>query len=440
MSNLARKEPVLMNEEAVEAPPMPGTAGAAPVLPIDRETLAVMKPVPRITIHAFCEQPGTGSAIQRAGEDRRLAKTHLTVHMGGIAAAIDYYQQTATPNLIMVETRAVGAELFNQLGALAEVCDAGTKVVVIGQANDVSLYREMMRQGVNEYLVAPLHPMGIIEAVSRLYISPDAPPIGRTIAFMGAKGGTGSSTIAHNVGWCISTGMDEDVIITDLDLPFGTAGLDFNQDPAQGIADALTAPERLDDVLLDRLLVKCSERLSLFAAPAVLDRDFEMDGDSCETVLDIVRQGVPCVVVDLPNVWAPWTKKVLLSADEIVITATPDLASLRNAKNMLDLTRQLRQNDNPAHIVLNQVGMPKRPEIPVKDFAEAVGAEPTLVLPFNPGLFGTASNNGQMVEELDPKGKTTEGFRFLASQLCGREARAPKPARSSLFSFLSRKG
>src|SRR5690606_36515334 len=279
-----------------------------------------------------------------------------------------------------------------------------------------------------------------IDAVSRLYISPDAPPIGRTIAFMGTKGGTGSSTIAHNVGWCISTGMGEDVVITDLDLPFGTAGLDFNQDPAQGIADALTAPERLDDVPQDRLLVKCTDRLSLFAAPAVLDRDFEMDGDSCESMLDIVREGVPCVVVDLPHVWAPWTKKVLLSADEIVITATPDLASLRNAKTILHLTRQARQNDNAAHIVRNQVGMPKRPEIPAKDFAEAVGTEATLVLPFNPGLFGTAANNGQMIEELDPKGKTTEGFRFLSRQLCGRETRATKPAKSSMFSFLSRKG
>ncbi|MBX3445918.1 MAG: AAA family ATPase [Parvibaculaceae bacterium] len=436
MSNLARKEPIA----EVEAPPMPEVPVLKPAAA--PETLAVVKPVPRITIHAFCELPGTGSAIQRAGEDRRLAKAHLAVHMGGIPAAVDQYQQSATPNLIMVETRSMGEELFGQLGALAEVCDAGTKVVVIGHMNDVSLYREMMRQGVNEYLVAPLHPLGVIEAISRLYIDPDAPPIGRTIAFIGAKGGTGSSTIAHNIGWCISTGMDEDVIITDLDLPFGTAGLDFNQDPAQGIADALTAPERLDDVLLDRLLVKCSERLSLFAAPAVLDRDFEMDPESCESVLDVVREGVPCVVVDLPHVWAPWTKKVLLAADEIVITATPDLASLRNAKNILDLTRQARPNDNAAHIVLNQVGMPKRPEIPVKDFAEAVGTDATLVLPFNPGLFGTAANNGQMIEELEPKGKTAEGFRFLARELCGRETRAPKAkaARSSMFSFLSRKG
>ncbi len=444
MSNLARKEP------AVGAPPMPAPASevtpeAPPLVqPVtvaeETDSLAVLKPVPRITIHAFCEQPGTGSAIQRASEDRRLAKAHLTVHMGGIPSAIENYQQTATPNLIMVETRIGGPELFNQLGALAEVCDAGTKVVVIGHMNDVSLYREMIRQGVNEYLVAPLRPLGVIEAISRLYVDPDAPPIGRTIAFIGAKGGTGSSTIAHNIGWCISSSMNEDVVITDMDLPFGTAGLDFNQDPAQGIADALTAPERMDDVLLDRLLVKCSDKLSLFAAPAVLDRDFEMDADSCETVLDIVREGVPCVVVDLPHVWAPWTKKVLLAADEIVITATPDLASLRNAKNILDLTRQARPNDNAAHIVLNQVGMPKRPEIPVKDFAEAVGGDATLILPFNPGLFGTAANNGQMIEEIEPKGKAAEGFRFLAQQLCGREARAPKAAKSSLFSFLSRKG
>ncbi len=420
MSNAVRKQDT-------EAPPMPGDEGPAPAL----------KPVPRITIHAFCEHPETGGAIQRAGEDRRLAKAHLTVHMGGIKAAVEQYQTNGTPNLILVETKLGGAELFVDLAALADVCDAGTKVVVIGHLNDVSVYREMIRQGVNEYLVTPLHPMQIIEAVSRLYADPDAPPIGRSIAFMGAKGGTGSSTIAHNVGWCISTRMQEDVIITDLDLPFGTAGLDFNQDPAQGIADALTSPERLDDVLLDRLLVKCSNHLSLFAAPAVLDRDFDMDADSYESVLEIVRETVPCVIVDLPHVWSAWTKKLLLSADDIVITATPDLASLRNTKNIIDLARQTRANDGMPLVVINQVGVPKRPEIPVKDFAEAIGVEPVLVLPFNPGLFGTAANNGQMIEELDPKGKTTEGLRFLAKQLCGRQA-APVKSSSSIFPFLKR--
>jgi pilus assembly protein CpaE len=407
-----------------------------PPMPVEEASIPIMKPVPRITIHAFCEQPATGSVIQRAGEDRRLAKAHLTVHMGGIRAASEQYQQAPTPNLILVETRSSGPGLFAELASLAEVCDAGTKVVVIGHLNDVSVYREMIRQGVNEYLVNPLSPIQVIEAVSRLYVDPDSPPIGRSIAFMGAKGGTGSSTIAHNVGWCISTRMTEDVIITDLDLPFGTAGLDFNHDPAQGVADALTAPERLDDVLLERLLVKCSDHLSLFAAPAVLDRDFDLDTEAFESVLDVVRGTVPCVVIDLPHLWTSWTRKLLLSADEVVITATPDLASLRNAKNIIDLAKQARANDHLPHLVINQVGVPKRPEIPVKDFAEALGIEPTLVLPFNPGLFGAAANNGQMIEELEPKGKATEGLRFLARQLCGREPQAAKV--TSKLSFLKR--
>ncbi|MES1989427.1 MAG: AAA family ATPase [Pseudomonadota bacterium] len=424
MSNLAHMQ--------IDPPPLPQEDDAAPA--------PVMKPVPRITIHAFCENPQTGSIIQRAGEDRRLARAHLTVHMGGMRAAAEFYQQSATPNLILVETMAGGNELFGHLAALAEVCDAGTKVVVLGHLNDVSVYREMIRQGVNEYLVTPLSPIQIIEAISRLYVDPDAPPIGRSIAFMGAKGGTGSSTIAHNVGWCISTRMNEDVIITDLDLAFGTAGLDFNHDPAQGIADALMAPERLDDVLLDRLLVKCSDHLSLFAAPAVLDRDLDMDTESYESVLEIVRETVPCVIVDLPHIWSPWTKKLLMSADEIVITATPDLASLRNAKNIIDLAKQTRSNDGMPHLVINQVGVPKRPEIPVKDFAEAIGIEPTLVLPFNPGLFGAAANNGQMIEELDAKSKATEGMRYLAKQLCGREPTPMKAIKKSFLQRLARKG
>ena len=86
-------------------------------------TQSVVKPVPRISIEVFCEQPDTGVVIQRAGEDRRLAKAHVTVHMGGIPAAVKYYRDTGTPSLIIVETVEGGETLFKQLGALAEVCD-----------------------------------------------------------------------------------------------------------------------------------------------------------------------------------------------------------------------------------------------------------------------------------------------------------------------------
>ena len=398
------------------------------------------RPVPRISIHAFCESPETGNVIQRAGQDRRLAKAHLTVHMGGMFGAVEYFQDSSTPNVIMVETRERGPAILPDLEKLAHVCDPGTKVIVIGGSNDISLYREMIRAGISEYLVAPLNPLQVIEALAALYHGQTHSPIGKVFAFFGSRGGTGSSTVAHNTAWAIAEDLQIASTIVDLDVSFGTTGLDFNQDAAQGVSEALASPERLDDVLLDRLLIKHSSRLNLFISAAALDREGQFTTEAVESVLDAVRQVAPCVIVDVPHVWTPWVKQVLTTADEIIVTATPDLASLRNGKNIYDLLNQARPNDKPLKFVLNQVGIPRRPEIPVKDFAEAMGAEPVLILPFDPQTFATASNNGQTVGELNPQSRAAQGFRALAQCLTGREPRADAKASHKLsFDFLRRK-
>jgi len=400
------------------------------------------RPVPRISIHAFCEFPDTGAALQRAGADRRLSKAHLTVQLGGIAAAVEFYHGQVTPNLLIVETRLSGQAALDELDRLAEVCDPATKVIVVGRTNDVELYRELMRRGASEYLVAPLSPLQLIEVISGLYLDPSAKPVGRVIAFIGARGGAGSSSIAHNVGWCIAEELNINTTIVDFDLPFGTAGLDFNDEGGQGVADALSAPERLDDVLLDRLLIKHGEHLSLFTAPASLEREYDSAPEAFESVIDATRMSTPCVIVDVPHGWTPWIKNCLIAADEIVVVATPDLASLRNAKNMIELVRHARPNDKPPRLVINQAGIPKRPEIPAKDFAETMGVEPAAILPFDAALFGQAGNNGQMLLEVQSKAPVSESIRRLAKLLTGREAlpaNADKTAPSILNFLKSRK-
>ncbi|HEY1836787.1 MAG: cellulose synthase operon protein YhjQ/BcsQ [Rhizomicrobium sp.] len=378
------------------------------------------RPVPRISIQAFCEFPDTGAALQRAASDRRLSKAHVTVQLGGLQAAVDHHSENVTPNLLIVETRLQGQAAIDEIDRLAEVCDPSTKVLIIGRVNDVELYRELIRRGVSEYLVAPLNPLDLIEVISGLYLNPQAAPIGRVVGFMGARGGAGSSTLAHNVGWCIAERLKVNTTIVDFDLAFGTVGLNFNEEPGQGVADALSAPERLDDVLLDRLLLKAGEHLSLFAAPAMIDRQYENDTNAYEAVLDAVRQATPCVIVDLPHAWTPWVRQTLLAVDEIVLVATPDLASLRTTKAIVDLLKLNRTNDAPPKLVFNQVGQPKRPEIPVKDFCETVGLSPTLIIPFEPQVFGAASNNGQMLLDVNPKAASADAVRRLAELLTGR--------------------
>ncbi len=389
------------------------------------------RPVPRISIHAFCESPRITALLEKAAIDRRLAKTHLTVHMGGLAKAIDHFQDATTPNLILIETLDGGDRLFAQLGELAEVCDPSTKVIVIGDVNDITLYRELMNQGVSDYIVHPQSPLHLIKSIAELYIDPSAPPIGKTIAFVGARGGVGSSTIAHNVAWSAAEEFHSDTVILDLDLPFGTASLDFEQDPTSGLVEALSSPERLDDVLLDRLLQKHTDRLSLFTAPNLLDRDYDLDDLAFETVIDVVRGAAPTIVIDVPHVWTGWSKRLLQTADEIVITAAPDLASFRNTKALVDVISGARPNDASPTLILNQFD-PKLSSVQSEQYIEHVGITPAAVIGWEPQLFHTAATNAAPILEVGEKTKTAQALRDIAGLVLGRQQTLSKKSKFSI--------
>jgi pilus assembly protein CpaE len=392
---------------------------------------AIIAPVPRVTIQAFCETSGIADTITAAAADRRMQKAHVKVQMGGAPAAVEAYRHAPTPNVVVLEFQSDRVGILQALDTLASVCDAGTKVLVIGHVNDVVLYREMLRRGVSEYMIAPFALLDFVRATSDLFTVPGAEPVGRTIAVVGSKGGVGSSTISHNVAWAIARDLKAQTVIVDLDIAFGTAGLNFNQDPPQGIADAIFAPDRLDANLVDRLLSKCSDHLSLLAAPAMLDRTTDLTETAVDGLIDILRASVPTIVLDVPHVWTAWARRMLLGADEVVLIATPDLASLRNTKNLLDLMRQSRPNDRQAKVVLNQTGLQKRPEIAASEFVKALGTELSAVIGFDAALFGTAANNGQMIAEVQPSSKAAEAFSSLASALTGRAE--PKRQRLSLL-------
>lgn len=398
-------------------------------------------PLPRVSIQAFCETSEVAQLVQSVAADRRMDKAHVKIQMGGIAAAVEAYRGAPTPNVIVVENVQARSELIHGLDMLSEFCDSGTKVVIIGHINDVLLYRELINRGVSEYVIVPVQTLDMVRALSHLFRAPGATPVGRTVAFVGARGGVGSSTVSHNVAWAVARSLALDTVIVDLDLAFGTAGLDFNQDPPQGIGDIVFAPDRIDNALVDRLLSKCTDHLSLLAAPSTLERTYDFDEDAFDGVIDILRTNVPMIVLDIPHAWSAWSRRVAMAADEIIIVATPDLASLRNAKNMVDSYRLSRQNDTAPRLVLNMVGVPKRPEIKIADFAKALESEPIDIIPFDPPIFGTAANNGQMIAETAAASKPAEMFLTIAQIVTGRtEARrAKRKLFDPFFSKLQRK-
>ena len=409
----------------VDAPGKDVEVGAVTIPPLEAYQ-GGDRAIPAIAALAFYENDDTRHIIERVANDRRMINATMEAYPGGIPAAIEHLSQNPTPNLLIVESAAHASTMIQQIDQLAGQCEEGVQVMVIGETNDIALYRQLVSRGVSEYLVPPIEPVQLVRSISNLFSDPDAPFVGKSISVVGAKGGVGASTIAHNLAWSLAENAHVNTSLVDLDLSFGTTSLDFNHETQQTIADALLSPDRTDDAVISRLLAKATDRLSLFTAPASVNQLMDIDAQSYSLVIEGVRRLMPFVVLDIPHGWSEWIYNTLVTSDEVILVCQPDLASLRNGKNIIDQLKSQRPNDNPPRLIINMTGVPKRPEIPVKDFAAAIEVEPDVIMPFDPQLFGTASNKGQMISETDPQAKPSQAIDHLASILSGRDVSAPK--------------
>ena len=392
-----------------------------------------LPPLPAINVHMFAETQAGQDLFRQVAGSRHFQRTSTQVFDGGIFAALQAYAQTPPPQLLVVETTADRNGILEQLAQLAKVVPQGTHVVVIGHINDVLLYRQLMAQGLQDYLAMPLSPQQLITSLASIYASEQSAAIGRVMTFLGAKGGVGSSVIAHNVGWLLSERYGQKTVVTDLDLAYGTASLDFGAPQGQGVWDALAGIDRLDTTMIDRLLYKCSEHLMLLASPGALDSVMPIQEQALGTMVDLLRQVVPMIVLDLPSDWDNWMRAAILQADKVVITSTPELAALRNTKVLLDKVASLRPNEEPPLLVINQVGLGKRPEVPVNRFVEAVGATDYITIPFDEKSFGKAALEGRMVLEEAPNSPASKAIEELALRAAGlREAQPAQQKKSPL--------
>lgn len=374
----------------------------------------------RTTIDAFVLTAETGAALDGLKADSTFAMARIATHPGGLAAAVAAYAARPSPQVVIVEEEDDDATLLARLDRLAEVCDAGTRVIVLGQLNDIGLFRTLMTRGVSEYLVTPVGTAQVAAAIAQLFSDPDAAPRGKVIAFWGARGGVGASTLAQNVAHGLGGRLPQPAIYIDLDLAFGTSLLAFNVEPRQSVGDALGQPDRLDPVLLERLMVTYDDRVRVLASPADPHHAQPPTLDGIDRLLDLTATMAPAVVVDLPRMWNDWTEHVLAAADETVVVAQPDLASLRETKTVLDALAPRRAAGNPARVAINKMDACRKTQLNPKDFTETLGAAPALVLGFEPQLFGDAFNNGQMLGVAAKGHRIVEQIGGFAERLVGR--------------------
>ncbi|HVY84726.1 MAG TPA: AAA family ATPase [Caulobacterales bacterium] len=387
-------------------------------------------PVPPISIAAFWDRPEVAQLFSDLSAHRLMARANIRIERGGLDGAAVRLAQRETPDLIIVDTTLRGAEMLRGLETLGPAIGAGAKVLVVGAVNDIGLLRELAQRGVSHYLVTPVQAEDLVRTVSSFYAEYDN---ARVIAVIGARGGVGASSLAQNLAWSIAERHGVNAALMDLDLAFGTAAFHLQEQTPYTVADLLLAPNDADDAFVERVTARQTERLRLLSAPASLDRALDVDAAAIEQIIGRVRRTASFVVLDLPHRWTSWMKQTLAAADDVFIVAEPDLTNLRNTKNMLDVLTPLRTKASPPSVVLSMVGMPKRPEIPVKEFAEAIGAEPVATLGFDPDAFGLAVAKAKALGEVAAQSKAASAVDALATALTGR---APiEPRKPDAYSF-----
>ena len=173
-------------------------------------------------------------------------------------------------------------------------------------------------------------------------------------------------------------------------------------------------------------MVKLDGGMMLLSAPAKLESNIPISIEAIEKVLDLAREMASCVIVDIPHKWSPWIDRVLTDADETVIVATPDLSNFRDVKSIVDSVGKKRGEDSPLTILFNFVDAYKKTQLSQKDFHETLGIKPKALIPFDPALFGVASNNGQMLAQVNKSHKVVEILQDFACEISGWEESVKK--------------
>jgi pilus assembly protein CpaE len=364
----------------------------------------------RVRLMAFVAS-GESEAALRACLSQ-LSFLDATIKSGGIAKAIQHLGGERSPENIIVDISGTDMPA-SRIHDLAEVCEPGVMVIAIGDRNDIGLYRDLVRAGVSEYIVKPVTTQLLAKALSPQPAVAEGNPIsrklGKMVAFVGARGGVGTTTLAINLAWYLADRQKRRVLLLDLDLQNGDCALALNVSPTPGLSDALANPLRIDSVFLERAMAAHSERLFVLSAEEPLRADVDFLAEAVETLVGVLRTQFHYIIVDVPRLPGTPYRRSLDMADIRIIVADQTLRSVRDTVRL----KAALGEGNAAHrnlMVVNRSGEGGRYVMTLDEMAK-VDLRPNIIIPFRPKLFTAAG--------LTRHSRFTEAVSALATDISG---------------------
>ena len=343
---------------------------------------------------------------------------------GGLRNAVQSLSITASPNILMVDLSESGDPL-NDINGLAEVCEPGTVVIAVGQVNDVRLYRDLVASGIHDYLLKPLSPGQIRDALIQaqaVFSQPrqtDASTAKRHIstAIVGTRGGVGASMLATSLAWLFSTDHKMPTALLDLDVHFGTGALSLDLEPGRGLTDAIENPSRIDGLFIERAMIRANDNLSILSAEAPINAPLMTDGTAFVQLEEEFRQAFEMTVIDLPRNMLINFPHLMADVNVVILATEFTLASARDAIRILSWLKA-----NAAHVqtfvIVNKVQAANQ-EISKADFEASIERKVNFILPYDLKGASNAAKLGQTFAEANRSAKSGAVVRQIAQSVLG---------------------
>jgi pilus assembly protein CpaE len=375
------------------------------------------------------------SLILIGSEDKHLREllneTGLKVTSSELGALLTR-KPANPPDVIVVDVRKGGlpAEL-----PVVRRTFPGAGIIIVASQLDPSVVLDAMRAGVNEFLADPITGQDIRQALERVSVLRPGPVERQVFAFIGAKGGVGTTTIAANVATALAKTRNSRVLMLDLHPAYGDAALFFAAEPRFSVLDALENTHRLDEAYLRGLVVKTKAGPDLLASS---DRSVvgAIDAHRVRTLIEFVTRHYTHVVLDVPRSDSA-ALDALEGATSIVIVAEQELSTVRGAARMATTLRQ-RYGKDKVHVVVSRYDTAS--PIGEGDVARVTGGTVSHTFPSDYRLAVEALNQGKPIV-LDDASKLSGSLAAFTGRLSGITEKKERSVKSgSLFGRLTGRG
>ncbi len=354
----------------------------------DIENQATDTLLPSAGITVFSNDSDTLESAASLSDDWRFARVNVNAIKGDVETAITTFQSQNSTEIIIIQTDEIDDGFTERLGELSSYCDEGTAAIVIGPVNDVYLYRQLIEMGVSDYLVRPIMPDILKDVISKALIQRLGVSDSRLIAFVGAKGGVGTSSIAQICAWIAAENMDNKTLLLDAAGGWSPFSVGIGFDPSANLSEISRAVEGGNEDALERMFFEASDRLTILASGSDGMLDPSVSAPKFEAILDNLMVKSPVVMVDLSGAESSVKKVVLSRAHEIVMVTAPTVTSLRFCRSLMKEISDVRGGETEeVSLVVNQTGLAKSHEVSSSDITEALEFKPSASIPYVSSVF-----------------------------------------------------